>query len=121
MLRRKPAKSLKGIGGILRPRREAANLLSEALRDGRAACSPYTHFLTPKIADALWAPQDPIRRRAVEPERHCRRRNSAETAFLNTGQLALHYLRYIVAGEITLAWEALGGMTAIPPNHAHPW
>ena len=44
-------------------------------------------------------PQDPASKRAADAEEARRRRSGAETRFLDTGQLALAYLRYVVAGE----------------------
>ena len=70
--------------------------------------TPYTSVLTPKPAEAPWAPQDPIREEAAEVERYRQRGNSAKTAFLNTAQLALHYLRYGVAGGIVGPWGLSG-------------
>ena len=96
------SKCLKGVGDILRPRQGAVDLLSGALHDRRAACPPYTFFRAPKLSEAPWAPQDPIRKRAGETWRNRQRRNSAKTAFLNARHLIQHYLRYIVAVEI---WE----------------
>ena len=40
------------------------------------------------------------------------------TPDLNTGQLDLHYLRYIVAGEAAGAWDEFGAMGATPTNLA---
>ena len=51
----KANKALKGIGEIPRRRQGAVNAFSESLREGRAACPPYTPVLTPNLADALWA------------------------------------------------------------------
>ena len=53
------------------------------------------------------------------PKRKSRqRRNAAETAFLNTGQLSLAYLRYIIVGELAGAWAEFGGMGALLTNLA---
>ena len=97
-------KPLKKIEGILRPRQKAVYLFSEALRDGHAACPPYTPILTPKIAEAPRAPQYPIHTRAAEAERDRRRRNAAKTVFSGAEKLARHYLRYVAAGGIVGAW-----------------
>ena len=41
-----------------------------------------------------------------------------ETSFLNTGQLALAYLRYIIAGELAGAWGKFDGLGAPLSNLA---
>ena len=41
-----------------------------------------------------------------------------KTSFLNTGQLALAYLRYVVAGELAGAWAKFGGLGALVANLA---
>ena len=48
-----------------------------------------------------------------------RRRISAKTGSLNAGQLALAYLRYIIAGEIGGARKEVGGLGAMPADLAH--
>ena len=93
-----------GIGELLRPRQEAANLLSDALHGGGEACPPSVPFLPPKLGEAPWAPQDPASRRADEAQKARQRRNELKTSFWNTGQLALPYSRYSVAGELAEAW-----------------
>ena len=84
------------MGELLRPRQEVVNLFPEALREGSKAVPPYTPFLAPKLRGAPWTLQDPDHKRAVEAEKSRQKRNAAKTSFLNTGQLALAYLRYII-------------------------
>ena len=43
-------------------------------------------------------------------------RNAAKTSFLNTGQLALAYPRYIIAGELAGAWAKIDGLGALLAN-----
>ena len=105
--------SLSGIGELLRPRQGAANLFPEALREGSRATPPHTPFLAPTLGDSPWALQDPARKKAFEAEKSRQRRNALKTSFLNTGQLALAYLRYIVAGELAGYWAEFGGLGAI--------
>ena len=76
--------------------------------------------VTPKLSEPPWAPQGPINKRAAETERNRRQRDSATTAFRDTGQLARHYLRNIAAGEIVGAQGDLAGMGAIPTDLVPP-
>ena len=96
----KANKTLQDIGEPSRPRQEAANLSSEALRESSKACPPYFPFFPPKLGGAPWAPQDPARRRAAGAEKVRQRRSGAQLSFLDTGRLAAPYLRYVVAGEV---------------------
>ena len=105
-----------GIGGLLRPRQEAVNLFPEALREGSKAAPPYAPFLAPKLGEAPWAIQGPAHKRANEAEKSRQRRNDVKTSSLNTEQLALAHLRYIVAGEIDLAPKKFGGLGAFLTN-----
>ena len=86
-----------GIGELLRPRQEAANLLSDALHGGGEACLTYVPLLPPKLRESPGASQDPARKRAADAEKARQRRNGVKTSFLNTGQLAPSYLRYVGA------------------------
>ena len=97
-IRANPA--LQGIGELLRPRQEAVNLFWEALRECSKATPQYTPFLAPRLSEALWPLQYPARERALEAEKNRQHRNDVKTSFLNTGQLALAYLRDIIAEEI---------------------
>ena len=97
-IRANPA--LRGIGELLRPRQEAVNLFWEALRECSKATPQYTPFLAPRLSEALWPLQYPARERALEAEKNRQHRNDVKTSFLNTGQLALAYLRDIIAEEI---------------------
>ena len=40
------------------------------------------------------------------------------TSFLNAGQLALAFSRYVIAGEIAGAWAKFGGLGALLSNLA---
>ena len=91
---------LSGIGELLRPRQAADNKFPEALREGSKATPRYTPFLAPKLGGGPWASHGPARKRAFEAEKNRQKRNDVKTSFLNTGQLALAYLRYIIAGEL---------------------
>ena len=51
--------SLEGRGGILRPRREAVNLPSEAHYEGAPARPPYIPFVPRKLTDAPLEMQAP--------------------------------------------------------------
>ena len=109
---------LSGVGELLRPRQEAVNLFSEALYGGPKAAPPYTPFLAPKLWGDPWALQDPAHKRAVEAEKSRQKRNAVKTSFFNTGQLALAYLRYIIAGELAGAWNKFGVLGALLKNLA---
>ena len=109
---------LSGLGELLRPRQEAVNIFSEALYEGSKAIPPYTPFVAPKLWEAPWTLQDPAHKRAIEAERNRQKRNAVKTSFLNTGQLCLAYLRYIVAGELAGAWTKFGGLGAMLTNLA---
>ena len=61
---------LSRIGELLRPRQEAVNLFSEALREGSKATPPYTPFLAPKLGNFPWALRDPAHKRAAEMEKN---------------------------------------------------
>ena len=110
--------TLNGIGELLRPRQEAVNIFSEALYEGSKAIPPYIPFMAPKLWEAPWTLQDPAHKRAAEAERSRQKRNAVKTSFLNTGQLALAYLRYIIAGELSGAWTKFGGLGALLTNLA---
>ena len=77
--------SLSVVGGLLRPRQEAANLFPDALREGSRATPPRTPFLAPTLGDSPWALQDPARKKDFEAEKSRQRRNALKTSFLNTG------------------------------------
>ena len=72
---------LNGIGELLRPRQEAVNIFSEALYVGSKAIPPYIPFVAPKLWEAPWAPQDPIRKRAIESEKTARNGTARKPAF----------------------------------------
>ena len=110
--------TLYGLGELLRPRQEAVNIFSEAMYEGSKAIPPYIPFVAPKLWEAPWALQDPTHKRAAESERSRQKRNAVKTSFLNTGQLALTYLRYIMAGELSGAWTKFGGLGAMLTNLA---
>ena len=110
--------SLYGIGELLRPRQEGVNIFSQAMYEGSKAIPPYIPFVAPKLGEAPWTLQDPAHKRAAETERSRQTRNAVKTSFLNTGQLALSYLRYIIAGELTGAWTKFGGLGALLTNLA---
>ena len=113
-----PHSALNGIGELLRPRQEAVNLFSEALYEGPKAIPPYTPFVAPKLWEAPWALQGPAHKRAIEAERRRQKRSAVKTSFLNTGQLALSYLRYVIAGDLAGAWTKFGGLGAMLTNLA---
>ena len=110
--------TLYGLGELLRPRQEAVNIFSEAMYEGSKAVPPYIPFVAPRLWEAPWALQDPAHKRAAESERSRQKRNAVKTSFLNTGQLALAYLRYIIAGELSGAWSKFGGLGALLTNLA---
>ena len=115
-IRANPAPS--GIGELPRQRQEAVNFCSAALREGFKSTPPHTPFLAPKINEAPLALQGPTHKRATEAERSRQKRNDVKTSFLNTGQLALALLHYIIAGEIAGAWAKFGGLGALLTNLA---
>ena len=115
----KNRKHLSGLADILIPNQEAANLFSEELRNGKRALPPYTPFLPPKLNEAPWVAQDPDYKRACENEKLRQQRNGVKTLFMNSPQLSLAYLRYIIAGEVAGAWDAFGGMGAMLSHLAH--
>ena len=65
------------------------------------------------------APHFPAFKRAEEVEKVRRRRNDVKTSPLNTGQLALSYMRCVAAGAISGAWGHFGGFGALFANRAH--
>ena len=65
----KAHRASEGIGEISRPRQDAVDLFSASMQEGGMADPPYTPFLTPKLSEAPWAPQEPPRKRAAEAER----------------------------------------------------
>ena len=73
----------------------------------------------PKFGEAPGALGDPDHRSAGEPPEQSRQwKNSAKTSLLNTGQLALAYVRYVIAGEMVVAWPKYGGLGAMLTNVA---
>ena len=114
----KSRKRLSGLAEILIPNQEAANLLEE-LRNGKRALAPFAPFLLPKLNEAPRVAQDPDCKRACENEKLRQQRNGVQTLFMNSQQLTLPYLRYIIAGEVAGAWEASGGMGAMLSHLVH--
>ena len=68
-----------------------------------------------RLREVPWAPQDPLRRRAFGTEHARQERNGARVPF----QLALHYLRFIIAGGVADAWAKFGGLGVTLSNLAH--
>ena len=93
-------------------------MFSEALREGSKRRPPFTPFLAPRLGESSWALQDPARERASEAEKNRQKGNAVMTSFLNTGQLALVYVRYIIAGELAGGWTKFGGLGALLTNLA---
>ena len=87
----------KKIGDLLGPRKKA-----------KIAGPPYAPFIAHHLHGPPWAPQHPIRRKVKKAGKGHQRRNGGRRAFLSTGQLALHYLRYITAGEVANALPKFG-------------
>ena len=58
-----------GMGDILRPRQEAVNMFSAALRGGNKFGSPCTASLGPELSEVRWTPEDAARKRASEQEK----------------------------------------------------
>ena len=94
------------------------DIFSQALYEGGKPALPYIPFVAPKLREAPWALQDPARKRAIEAEKARQKRNSAKTSFLDTGKLALAYLRYIISGDLAGAWTKFGGLGALLTNLA---
>ena len=109
----------RGAGEILRLSQGAVNLFCEALREGGQAGPAYIPFSPPKLPDAPGSPQDAGSKRAQDGEKLRQRRNYVKTSCQIAGQLALSYLRYIVAGEVAGTWVNFGGFGAILTNLAH--
>ena len=105
--------ALKGIGVWLFPRDDAVNPFSAALREAEGADPAYIPFLALTIHEAPRDLQDSLRRLADNAERSRHRRNGAKTAFFNTDQLALNYLRFLIAGERAGAWSTSCGIGAL--------
>ena len=87
------------------------------MNGGHNACPPYIPFVPPNLGEAPWAKRDPVHGRAAEAER-ARQRPSPKSSLLKTGQLALAYLRYIIAGEIAGARAKFGWLRAMLTNLA---
>ena len=111
--------TLQGVRAPLRPRQVAVNLLSEALREGGEVCPLRAPLLRPNLIEAPWAPQHPPRKRGAEAEQPRLRRYDVNTSTLNAEQLALSYLRFMVAGEIAGPRGNFGGFGALIANLAH--
>ena len=109
-----------GIGELLRSCQEAVGLFSKDAHEYSKAFPPCVQFLPPKLGGAPWAPQVPARKRASGAYKARRRRNDVATRFLQTGQLALPYLRYAASGEIAGACENFGSFGALLTNLGHP-
>ena len=107
-----PSQYLDGICEIRRPSQGAANLFLATFHDGREAGTPYFPFLPPKLHGAPWPAQDPVRCRAPEAESGRQRRNAARPPGLNARQLAFHYLRFFITGEVAEASAKFGGLEA---------
>ena len=75
--------------------------------------SLHTHHFCPRSS------MDPDYKRACENGKTRQQRNGVQTRFANCPQLALSYLRYIIAGEAAGAWKAFGGMGAMLSHLAH--
>ena len=94
-------------------------MFSATRREGNEAEPPYTAFSKPKLNLAPWARLDATQKRAAEQGKARRKRIAVRTPFLYTGQLSLHYLRYIIAREVAGGWRKLGGMVAELTHPAH--
>ena len=103
---------LSGVGDILRPRREAVNMYSAVLHGAMMAEPLFPAFLQPMLDEVPWAPRNAARNRANELAKARRKQKPARTPFLNSAQLALHFLRYIMTGDVAGAWQNIGGMGA---------
>ena len=108
-----------GLAGILIPNQKAANLFSEELRNGRRSLPPYTPFLLPKLTETPWVAQDPDYKQSCENDQARQPRNGVKTLFMNSSQLTLSYLRYIITGEVAGSWRAFGGAGATQSHLAH--
>ena len=71
--------ALQGIGALIRPRQEAADLFPEALREGSEATPPFTPSVAPKLSEDPRALQGPVRRKAFGAEKDRQKRNDVKT------------------------------------------
>ena len=111
--------ALSGIGEIQRPRQEAADMFPADLHGGDNAEPSYTASWEPTLNGAPWAPRDAARNHAAEQGKARQKRRAVGTSPLDAGQLALHYLRYITAGEVAGAWQRPGGVVAALTHLVH--
>ena len=98
----KPHKRLQGVGELLRPRKEAASLLSEALHEGSQDCPPFVPILPPTLGEAPRAPQDPAYRRAAGAGKVRQRRNDVKTSY-NVEMASSLTFRHRTAGGVLFA------------------
>ena len=118
-------RTLRGIGEVLRPRQEAADLFPAAAHEAGTAYPPRTPPLEPQLHTAL--PTKKVTRRksyageefptktaprAAEAEKVTQRKSGARAPFHKNGQFALCCLRYNEAGGVAGAWGNFGGTRA---------
>ena len=113
------SRHFKSVGELLCRRKEGVKLFFAATHEARTADPLYSRSITPRLHEAISAPQGPINRRANDAARNRRRRSESTTSFLNMGQLASNYLRFAIAGEVAGAWSNAGGITSSLTNVAH--
>ena len=97
--------TLRGISKVSRPRQEAVNFLSAAFR-GECTAAPLPICPAPGTS----ASRGPGRRRAHEAEGARKERGGVRTVFRSTGQLALHYPRFLTAREVGDSWGKFNGL-----------
>ena len=102
-----------------RPRREAVNYFSAAVRGARTAELRYTPFLFPHPHAAPRVPLDPHRERAAGAGKGRQWGNEVRTPFLDAGQLALHYRDTSYQAVSPRFGISFGGMGSMLTNLAH--
>ena len=101
---------IRDVCGILRQRRDSTNLSTAAPRGANEAAPPY---------NPPGAPGEPRRKGTTEVEGEERLRSKVRSPFPKAGQLALHYLRLIVARDVSGTRARFGGVGAVLTSLAH--
>ena len=94
-------------------------LLSAAFHGRRTSDPPYTSFLATQRHEAPWAPQVPVRRKALDAERSGWERNGVGSPILHIGRPALRFLRFVIADQVANAGSKFGGVGTKLPSIAH--
>ena len=106
------------IGEVLRPRQGAVNVFQLAFHGAPMTDPPFGPPIAPKHREAPWVPQGPNCGRTCKVEKGRQGSHGVQTAFLNTGRLALRCPRLVVAGGLASAPAKFAGLGDVPTNRA---